>query len=285
MRVAVTGAGGQLGRALLEALTRRGHTPQALLRADLDLEDPDVESRIASVEADWVIHCAAFTAVDRAETEPARAHAVNASGTAAVARGASRAGARMLFISTDYVFDGALRRPYDEHDPTEPLNVYGQSKRAGERAALELLERPLVVRTSWLMGGETPNFAATMLRLGRERERLSVVSDQVGRPTWVFDLAPALVTLTEQDAEGVLHLANRGQGTWYEVAQGLFDEARKRGDRAGEVELLETTTEQYNAPADRPRYSVLALTRTHREYGISLPEWRAGLPRAVEACR
>ena len=269
---------------MLKAVTGEGHTAVALTRAQLDLEEDAVEATVAELSVDWVVHCAAFTAVDLAEAQPERAHLINADASAAVARGAARSGARLLYVSTDYVFDGAARHPYREDSKTKPINAYGQSKRAGEEAVAGILKGALIVRTSWLMGGMTPNFAATMMRLGRTKDELSVVADQVGRPTWVFDLAPALVKLMAQDAQGVLHVANEGQATWFEVAERLFAEARAQGEELGALNLRETTTERYGAPARRPLYSVLDLTRARELYGVTLPDWRLGIARALENC-
>lgn len=284
MRVAVTGANGQLGRAVLDALDDAGLQSVPLTRSELDLEGARVEDTVSALEVDWLLHCAAYTAVDQAERERERAQRINGDATAAVARGADRSHTRVLYVSTDYVFDGAATEPYRHDAPVAPINAYGESKRAGELAVLETLERPLIVRTSWLMGGQTPNFASTMMRLGRTRDSLEVVCDQRGRPTWVFDLAPALVELMERDAEGVLHVANEGEATWYEVAEALFAQARAQGETLELRELQETTTERYGAPAARPSYSVLDLTRARETYGVTLPDWRSGLSRALENC-
>ena len=165
---------------------------------------------MAQLDVDWVAHCAAYTAVDRAESEKDLAHEINCEGSAAVARGAQRSGARLLYVSTDYVFDGRACEPYIPDAPTGPVNVYGVTKRAGEQAVERDHAAPLTVRTSWIKGGQGPNFAATMMQLGRERDALSVIDDQRGRPTWAPDLAPGLVRLMEAQAVGVLHLANEG---------------------------------------------------------------------------
>jgi len=281
----VTGANGQLGRALIEAAEEAGHGVIALTRDQLNLEDSDVEERISALDVDWIAHCAAYTAVDRAEEEPALARKINVFGSAAIARGAARSGARMLYISTDYVFDGAADRPYAVDDPTGPINLYGATKREGEEAVTQLHEGALVVRTSWLMGGDAPNFARTMLSLARTRDELHVVSDQIGRPTWVFELAPALIELLSRDAQGVLHVANEGQATWHEVAEFLLSEARTQGEDLGTLDLRPTSTERYGAAARRPAYSVLDLSRARDAYGVTLPDWRLGLSRAVENCR
>jgi len=280
----VTGASGQLGAAVLDALSDAGLKSVSLTRSELDLEGDRIEETVAGLQVDWLLHCAAYTAVDQAEREPKRALRINGDATAAIARGAARSDTRVLYVSTDYVFDGAMSEPYPEDAPVAPINAYGQSKRVGELAVLEILERPLVVRTSWLMGGGTPNFASTMMRLGRTRDTLEVVCDQRGRPTWVFDLAPALIELMERDAEGVLHVANEGEATWYEVADALFEQARAQGEALELRELRETTTERYGAPAARPSYSVLDLTRARETYGVTLPGWRSGLIRALENC-
>lgn len=285
MRVAVTGANGQLGRAVLEEVTRGGHDAIGLTRDQLNLEDEGVEELVADLEVDWIAHCAAYTAVDQAEAEPQRARTINVTGSEAVARGCARSGARLLYVSTDYVFNGEAKRPYTVDADKDALNVYGQTKGEGEDAVRAINAHTLVVRTSWLMGGQAPNFAATMMRLGRSREELHVVSDQTGRPTWVFDLAPALMELMAQDAQGVLHVANEGHATWHQVAEHLFAEARTGGEDLGRLVVHPTSTEAYGAAARRPSYSVLDLNRAREVYGVSLPQWRQGLARAVENCR
>jgi dTDP-4-dehydrorhamnose reductase len=283
--VAVTGANGQLGRALIEAVEEAGHDAIALTRDQLNLEGEDVEKIVAHLEVDWIAHCAAYTGVNRAEEEPERARLINVSASAAIARGAARSGSRLLYVSTDYVFDGAADRPYGVDASTGAINVYGATKREGEEAVSQLHEGALIVRTSWLMGGDTPNFASTMMRLGRTREELHVISDQTGRPTWVFHLAPALVELMGQDAQGVLHVANAGQATWHEVAERLLSEAQAQGEDLGSLDLRPTSTERYGAPARRPAYSVLDLSRARDVYGVTLPDWRLGVSRAVASCR
>jgi dTDP-4-dehydrorhamnose reductase len=282
LKVAVTGAAGQLGRALLGAIEASGHEAIALGRDGLDLLDPGAEDVVANLGAQWVVHGAAYTAVDKAESEPELAHQVNVEGSRAVARGAERAGAHLLYISTDYVFSGTSEAPYEPTDATGPVNVYGRTKLGGEAATEEAHRAPLVVRTSWLMGGHGPNFASTMLSLARTRDALSVVDDQRGRPTWVFELAPALVRLMEVGARGVVHLTNDGEATWFEVAGALFEAARKAGQDLGSLALRPTTTAAYGAPAPRPAYSVLCTRQTYSTYGVALPHWREGLTRALE---
>lgn len=282
----MTGANGQLGRAVLEAVASAGHVPIPLTRWRVPLEDADqVEEVVSCLKVDWVVHCAAYTAVDQAESEPERARLINVSGSEAVARGAARSGARLLYISTDYVFNGAASQPYPVDSVKDALNVYGQTKGQGEDAVRGLHDGALIVRTSWLMGGHTQNFAATMMGLARTREELHVVSDQTGRPTWVFDLAPALVELMAQDARDVLHVANEDHGTWHEVAERLFAQARSQGEDLGTLVVHPTTAERYGAAAKRPSYSVLDLSYAKERYGVTLPQWPQGLARAVENCR
>jgi dTDP-4-dehydrorhamnose reductase len=287
VRIAVTGARGQLGHALLEAIESAGHEAIALGRDTLEILDPGAEDVVAGLGAQWIVHGAAYTAVDQAESEPELAHRVNVEGSRAVARGAERAGAHLLYVSTDYVFGGssvAPWAPWEPGDPTEPVNVYGRTKLEGEAAVGEAHSDPLTVRTSWLMGGQGPNFAAAMLGLARSERELSVVDDQRGRPTWVFDLAPALVRLMEVGARGLVHVANEGEATWFEVAAALFEAARGQGEDLGDLALRPTTTGAYGAPAPRPAYSVLDTRDTYLNYGVARPHWREGLTRALENC-
>lgn len=210
-----------------------------------------------------VINCAAYTNVDGAETDPEAAHAVNVDG----ARNVAQAAARVVFVSTDYVFDGTKREPYVESDPTGPLQEYGHSKLAGERATAEANENHLVVRASWLFGAGGKNFVETMLALGRERDELRVVDDQVGCPTFTGHLAEALVELATGDERGVLHVAGAGSCSWFEFAREIFERAGLDSD------LRPCATEEFPRPARRPANSVLASERG----APRLAAWQDGL--------
>ncbi len=270
MKLLVTGAGGMLGRDVLAAARQAGHDAVGLTRAELDVTDAGaVAVRIADERPDAVVNCAAYTNVDGAEHERELAFRVNGEGAANVAAAANTAAARVVQLSTDYVFDGRAGRPYTESDPANPLSSYGASKLAGEHAvAAAAPERHLIVRSSWLFGVGGPNFVETMLRLAGERDELAVVDDQIGCPTYTGHLAQALVRLAAGAETGVRHLAAAGQCSWHDFAAEIF----ARTDTV--VGLRRATTEEIARPAPRPAFSVLA---SEREPQIALPEWRAGL--------
>jgi dTDP-4-dehydrorhamnose reductase len=254
----VVGAGGMLGRDVVRAA---GDRAVALTHADLDVTD-----RAAARDAlggATVINCAAYTDVDGAETDSDTAHAVNADG----ARNVAEAATRVLYVSTDYVFDGSKREPYVESDPTGPLQEYGHSKLAGERATAEANEDHLVVRSSWLFGAGGRNFVETMLTLARERDELLVIDDQVGSPTFSGHLAEALVALAGGDERGVLHVAGTGSCSWFDFARAIFE-------RVGvDADVRPCATEEFPRPARRPPFSVLESERG----APALPTWEDGL--------
>jgi dTDP-4-dehydrorhamnose reductase len=247
--VLITGAGGQLGAALREAFPEA----DARTRDELDVTQP------FSFETALVLHAAAWTDVDGAEADPAAAEAVNVVGT----RNVVALGAPVAYFSTDYVFDGTKREPYLESDQPRPLSVYGRTKLAGEREVRD----GWIVRSSWLFGWTGKNFVRTMLELGRERDELSVVADQVGCPTYVGHLAEATRELLSLPG-GVWHVAAEGECTWAEFAQAIFEEAGL------DCRVREITTEELGRPASRPAYSVI---RSEREGAPRLPHWREGL--------
>ena len=259
-----------LGRDVGRAVERAGWDLVAVPRAGLDVADrPAVRERVAAERPDAVINCAAFTDVDRAESEPQAAMAANAEGAANVAAAAAEVGASVLYPSTDYVFDGERREPYVESDPVAPRSAYGRSKLAGERATAAADPRHFVVRSSWLFGVGGRNFVETMLKLGRERGEVAVVIDQFGCPTYTAHLAEALVRLVATEAYGVHHVAGGGACSWHEFAVEIFR-------RAGvDYRVAATTTAAFARPAARPAYSVLA---TERDDGPGpLPHWTEGL--------
>jgi dTDP-4-dehydrorhamnose reductase len=277
MRIAVTGSGGMLGQDLLPALATARHDVVALDSAALDVTDTDaVRDRIAHEKPDAVIQCAAYTAVDAAETGgEAEAFRVNAEGARNVARACAEVGALFVYPSTDYVFSAPAERPRRPEDPVAPLNAYGRSKLAGEEAAREA-PRHLIVRTSWLYGRGGANFVDTITRLAGERESLDVVDDQVGIPTWTASLARTLAALLRVGAEGVLHATDGGPPvTWYGFAREI---ARLRGLS---VRLVPVPTSGFPRPARRPRYSVLDCSRTESLLGARLPDWRTMLAEYV----
>jgi len=279
MKVLVTGGRGQLGRAVTRRAAAGGHVVTALDHAELDIcDEVAVDARCALVAPDLVINAAAYTAVDRAETERARAFAVNAEGAAIVARTCAARAIRILHVSTDYVFDGALDRPYREDDPPHPLGVYGESKLAGElevRAA-----GGVVVRTSWLFGEGGPSFVHTMLRLAAERPVLRVVADQRGCPTWADDLADALLALASVPSLApCYHFCGADPVTWHGFASAIVAEARQHRVLACErIDAIASV--EYPTPARRPASSVLETERI-RAHGIVPASWRTGLASVV----
>lgn len=252
MKILVTGANGQLGREITLLPEQPGIEIIGFGRDRLDITDMEQCRRVIGAHRpDAVIHCAAHTAVDLAESEPDAAYRVNAYGTRNVAVAAEEIGAKLVYISTDYVFDGRGSQPYREYDRTDPQSVYGKSKLAGELLAQTLCRRYFIVRTSWVYGKYGSNFVKTMLRLAGERDRLKVVHDQVGSPTYTLDLAEFLLELVQTDYYGIYHASNTGVCSWYEFAKAIFEE---RGLR---VEVEPCTTADYPRPAPRPAYSVL----------------------------
>jgi dTDP-4-dehydrorhamnose reductase len=253
MKVAVTGAAGQLGTDLCRRLRDSGHEAVALARRDLDLAHPEqVRETISALAPDWVVNCAAYTQVDRAESEVDQAFAVNRDGARALAQAVARTSGRLLQVSTDFVFDGSQSHPYREEDAASPLGVYGRSKWEGEQAVLDCLPEALIVRTAWVHGAHGHNFVKTILRLASERERLTIVDDQVGSPSWTGDIAVALVRLMEQQAGGIFHYTNEGVASWYDFAWAILEEARGLGLLVKDCELVPIPTSAYPTPARRP---------------------------------
>jgi dTDP-4-dehydrorhamnose reductase len=275
----VTGAGGQLGSDLLRLLsTVDGVTAVGLTRSELDITvESEVDAVVAEVRPAVVVNAAAFTAVDAAETAEPAATAVNATAAGLLARACAAHGARLVQVSTDYVFAGDATAPYPVDAPTAPRSAYGRSKLAGERAVRALLpDASYVVRTAWVYGETGANFVKTMARLERDRETLDVVDDQRGAPTWSADLARGLVALGRSTAPaGTYHCTNSGDTTWYGLAQAIFTEL---GADPGRVRP--TSTDRYPRPAPRPAYSVLSPA-TWLAAGLpAMPPWRDALHRA-----
>jgi len=273
----ILGAGGQLGSAL------RTLKPEdvALVARDvpqLDLTDPkEIERTIADVKPDVVINAAAYTAVDKAETEVELAFRVNASGAASVAHSAEIHNARMIQVSTDYVFDGKKSSPYRTDDPAAPLSVYGKSKFAGEQAALANCQNCLVVRTAWLYSGEGSNFVKTMLKHMASSPAVRVVDDQVGTPTCARSLAQALWDLARTDCRGVLHYTDTGVASWYDFACAIQEEAVTLGLLEKAVSVQPIPTRSFPRPAPRPPYSVLEKENTWAALNRSANHWRKNL--------
>jgi dTDP-4-dehydrorhamnose reductase len=258
-----------LGSDAVEACIERGHDAIGLGKAELDVtRAAAVEAALAEIAPDAVINCAGYTNVDRAEAEEDRAMLVNDGAAALLSATAAAHGAKVLYVSSDYVFDGAKRRPYVESDLTAPLSAYGRSKQAGETSVAIANPRHFIVRSSWLFGTGGPNFVETMLRLAGEQPEVLVVTDQVGCPTYTRHLAQALALLAESDEYGIHHIAGEGSCSWYEFAQEIFDQ------EGVECTVMAANTEMLTRPAERPAFSVLA---SERPDPIVLPQWRQGL--------
>jgi dTDP-4-dehydrorhamnose reductase len=276
VRIAATGAGGMLGRELLRAARAREIALLGWDRRALDVTDADAARRaLDEARPDVVIHAAAWTDVDGCEADPERAFRTNAKGTVNLAAACREAGARLVTISTDYVFDGEGTEPYREDAPPGPMNVYGWSKLAAEDATLALGRSGCVARTAWLYADHGKNFFRTMLRLAEERSAIDVVDDQHGCPTFAADLAEALLEVAASGASGVLHVVNGGATTWYGFARAIFAEASRP------VVVRAVTSERFPRPARRPHNSVLSDSRLAAAGMASPPAWEDGLRRCV----
>jgi len=279
--ILVVGKNGQLARCLAAQAGRRGTPLQAIGRPQIDLARPEsIHAVLSAVRPRAIVNAAAYTAVDRAETDSANAFAINATGAGCLADAAARFGIPLIHVSTDYVFDGRKGAPYVEEDRASPLGVYGASKLAGETAVRRAHPAATILRSSWLYSVWPPNFVTTMLRLVSERPVLRVVDDQRGNPTSALDLAGAILDLLDRsECRGaVYHLSGRGETTWYGFAEAIFEGWSQRGRRAPRLERI--STQNYGATAPRPADSRLDCSKAERELGIRLPDWRSSL----EAC-
>jgi len=277
MKVLITGVSGQLGNDAAKVLTARGVDFLGVSSKEMDITDRDaVLGMFSEYRPDAVLHCAAYTQVDRAEDEPERCMSVNADGTRYIAEACREIGAKLLYISTDYVFPGTGDKPWETDDPTGPLNVYGRSKLAGEEAVRELVKKHFIVRTSWVIGEHGNNFVKTMLRLAETRRELRVVDDQIGSPTFTADLAPVLCNMIATDKYGVYHATNEGFCSWAELAEAVFRFAGRN------VTVHPVSTEEYGAKAIRPKNSRLSKRSLDAGGFARLPEWEASLARLLE---
>lgn len=270
--ILVTGATGQLGVDVVEELKKRNVPCRGVGSADLDItHEKEVMDYIQNLKPSAVIHCAAYTAVDKAEDEPELCHKVNGDGTRFIALASKEIGAKMIYISTDYVFSGEGTHFYEVDEPTAPLGVYGKSKLQGEKAVQEILEQFFIVRISWVFGKNGNNFVKTMLRLGAEREELSVVNDQIGSPTYTPDLAILLCDMLGTEKYGIYHATNEGTCSWAEFA----DEIMKQAGLDCKVKGI--STEEYPTKAIRPKNSRMSKQKvTDRGFGL-LPDWESGI--------
>jgi dTDP-4-dehydrorhamnose reductase len=269
MKVLITGAAGMLGRDVVLAAANAGHDVVGFGHTELDVTDAAaLEAKLGVERPDVVINCAAWTDVDGAEEAEEAAMAVNGTGAGKVAAAAAEVGASVVYVSSDYVFDGAKGSPYLESDEPAPLSAYGRTKLAGEEATTAANPRHFIVRSSWLFGIGGGNFVETMLRLAADHGEVLVVRDQVGSPTYTWHLAYGIVRLIEGLEHGIHHMAAAGSCSWYEFAREIFEQAKV------ECKVLSATTEMLGRPAPRPAYSALA---SQHEHAIELPSWRDGL--------
>jgi len=277
MRVLVTGVSGQLGYDVARVLAQRGIEYRGTSSKELDITDrAAVEHLMQSYRPDAVIHCAAYTKVDLAEDEPERCWAVNADGTRNLAAACREIGAKMLYISTDYVFPGTGEQFRRTDDPVSPVNTYGRSKLAGELAVQSLLETYFIVRISWVFGKNGNNFVKTMLRLAETRTELTVVCDQIGSPTYTADLAPLLCDMVQTERYGIYHATNGGTCAWSEFAKAIFELADKQ------VTVYPIPTSAYPTRAVRPLNSRMSKECLHSNGFQELPEWKNALARYLK---
>lgn len=273
MRVTLFGASGLLGQELVHELSSEQDQLTALSSKDADLRDRARVREVIQVSPpDWILLSAAYTDVDGCESNRDLAFAVNCEGAVNVAEAAREAGSRLLFVSTDYVFDGSKRSPYETSDPRNPASVYGESKARAEERLLDILPKVCIARTSWLFGHGGKCFPATILKLASTRPEISVVNDQRGSPTFTRDLASALVALCRASAHGIVHVTNSGNCTWYALATEIV---RASGFP---TRVKPVTTAEFPRPARRPAYSVLSADSLHA-YNIHMPAWQDALRR------
>ncbi len=281
MRILITGSNGQLGAELQTVLNGTGEII-AIAREDLDFtNDTAIREVITTIQPNLVINAAAYTAVDKAESEVDVAMAVNGKAVEILAQECDKLGAGLIHVSTDYVFDGNNNRPYLETDVTNPLSVYGQSKLAGELAIQANCHNYIILRTAWVYGiGGKGNFVKTMLRLGGDRDEIRVVADQIGSPTWTGDLALAIKNLIphlSREKSGIYHFTNSGVASWYDFAVAIFAEAKLLGIPLKVKQVIPITTPEYPTPAKRPAFSVLSCKKITEITGNYPPHWRESL--------
>lgn len=287
MRIAVAGRHGQIASSLIERGAHRADIV-ALGRPQFDLENEDSVARaLLEARPDVIVNAAAYTAVDKAESDTERAQRVNCDGAGFVAQAAHRLAVPLLHLSTDYVYDGALERPYREDDPPAPLSVYGRSKLAGEERVASLCQNSVILRTAWVYSPFADNFVRKMLQLGETRAEVSVVADQRGNPTSALDVADALIEIAARLRadraallRGVFHITGSGEASWADVAQAIFERATQRGRAPVLVKQIKTS--DYPTAAKRPHNSRLDNAKLRAAFGVALPDWRDSLASCVD---
>ena len=277
MRVFVTGVKGQLGHDVMNELEKRGHEAIGVDIDEMDITDEESVNRVIREAApEAVIHCAAYTAVDAAEDNPELCRKVNAYGTENIARVCKELDIKMMYISTDYVFNGQGTRPWEPDDVREPLNVYGLTKYEGELAVEENVSKYFTIRIAWVFGVNGKNFIKTMLNLGKTHDRITVVDDQIGSPTYTYDLARLLVDMIVTEKYGRYHATNEGLCSWYEFACEIFKQAGMN------VEVVPVTSDEYPAKAKRPNNSRMSKVKLEENGFERLPSWQDALKRYLE---
>lgn len=277
MKVLVTGVKGQLGYDVMNELEKRGMEAVGVDVQEMDItKEESVYQMMDSVLPDAVIHCAAYTAVDAAEENEELCRKVNVDGTRYIAQACKKVDIPMIYISTDYVFDGEGERPWEPEDIRKPLNVYGQTKADGEIAVSDVLEKYFIVRIAWVFGINGKNFVKTMLNLGKDRSQLTVVNDQFGSPTYTYDLAKLLVDMIITDKYGIYHATNEGICTWYEFAKEIFKVAGLK------VQVDPVSAEEFKAKAKRPSNSRMNKDKLESNGFDRLPSWQDALARYIE---
>lgn len=278
MKVLVTGVKGQLGYDVVRELQSRGHEAIGVDIEEMDITDETAVSRVMEETApEAVIHCSAFTAVDRAEEEQELCYKVNVEGTENIAKMCQKLGCKMLYLSTDYIFSGEGQRPWEPEDTPSPLNAYGQSKYQGEVALRQYVDKYFIVRISWVFGINGNNFIKTMLRLGKENGAVKVVDDQIGSPTYTFDLAKLLVDMIETEQYGAYHATNEGICSWYEFAKEIFQEANMK-----EVTVTPVSSEEFPVKAKRPKNSRMSKEKLVQNGFSLLPSWQDAVKRYIK---
>ncbi len=278
MKLLITGASGQLGTDLVQHFGRKQVEVVALTSADVNfLHLQRLHDVIAAVRPDWVINCAAYTQVDKAESEPDLAWRINAEAVGAIARAARSSGGRMLQISTDFVFDGSKTSPYVETDQPAPINVYGQTKYQGEQLAQQYCDDVIILRSAWVFGASGRNFVKTILRLAGQRDSVAVVNDQQGTPSWTRNIAEAIDGLITAAEPGIYHFANTGITSWYGLAAMTVEKAIAMGLLSTSCKVEPISTRDYPTAARRPAFSALSTGKISSLYQGTIPTWEAAL--------
>lgn len=277
-KILVTGSSGQLGTCIKSIGSNKSDI-YYVNSTELDTTNElQVKSFFEMHQIDWCINCAAYTAVDKAESDYENAFNVNVNGAKNLAEACKLYSAKLVHISTDFVFDGEHNKPYKESDPTNPISIYGETKLKGEKEVAKILSEHFIIRTSWLYSEYGNNFLNTMLRLSRDKDQLGIVGDQIGTPTYAKDLAEIIMHIIDNECSnyGVYHYSNNGVASWYDFAKAIFDISNV------DIQLENISTIQFPTPAKRPHFSVLDKTKTKENFNVRIPYWRDSLQKAIQ---